>query len=305
MPQSNKHLIVIVGPTAIGKTSLSIDLAHQLNCDILSADSRQFFRELAIGTAKPSQEEQNGIRHHFIDSLSIQEDYNVGNFEQDALDVLNEIYQQNDYAILAGGSGLYVDAVCKGIDDIPKNEAIRSQLILELEQKGIEALQEELKQRDPVHFNEMNIKNPQRLIRALEVCRHTGKTYSSFRKNQRKERPFHIHKFGLTTARETIYSNINHRVDIMVNDGLIEEAKSVYPHRNLNSLNTVGYKELFSHFDGEISLDEAVELIKKNTRNFAKRQLTWFRKDDQTMWFDVRQGKEDILTNILQYILKS
>lgn len=290
-----KHLIVITGPTAIGKTSLSIELAKYFSCEILSADSRQFFKEIAIGTAKPSKEEQSGIKHHFIDSLSIHDEYNVGKFERDAINVLEGIYKTNDVAILVGGSGLYVDAVCKGIDDIPKNADIRKTLTDELESKGIEALQSELKERDPEHHEFMNIHNPQRLIRALEVCRFTEKTYTSFRKNQVKQRPFEIHKIGLNTEREIVYNNINKRVDIMIDNGLTEEVASVYPHRHLNSLNTVGYKELFSFMNGDLTKEEAIELIKKNTRNFAKRQLTWFRKDESTQWFSPTDEIQDII----------
>ncbi len=299
----DKHLIVIVGPTAIGKTSLSIALAHHFGCEILSADSRQFYRELAIGTAKPSKEEQDGIPHHFIDSLSIQDDYNVGQFEADAIDKLKALFQHSDVSIMVGGSGLYVDAVCKGIDDIPKDAKVRTALIQELEEKGIEALQSELKERDPAHFEQMNIQNPQRLIRALEVCRVTQQPYSSFRKNKVKKRPFQIHKIGLNTDREVVYNNINQRVDLMMKKGLLEEVKSVYEFKHLNALNTVGYKELFAYLDSQTSLEEAVELIKKNTRNFAKRQLTWFRKDPDTVWFTPAVNlSEEIIRHLEQAI---
>lgn len=295
----NKHLIVIVGPTAIGKTSLSIKLAKHYNCPILSADSRQFFKEIAIGTAKPTKEEMDDVKHYFIDSLSIHDEYNVGKFEKDAIATLKEVFQSNDVAIMVGGSGLYVDAVCKGIDDIPKDEKIRKELIKELEEKGIEALQEELKEKDPEHYKKMNIHNPQRLIRALEVCRVSGKPYSSFRQNKAKERDFIIHKIGLNTDRYIVYSNINKRVDIMMGQGLLEEVRSVYPYKDLNSLNTVGYKELFNYLDRKTSLSEAVELIKKNTRNFAKRQLTWFRKDESTKWFNPESSIVEV-TNYLE-----
>lgn len=300
----DKHLIVIVGPTAIGKTSLSIKLAKHFNCPILSADSRQFFKEIAIGTAKPTKEEMDGVKHYFIDSLSIHDEYNVGKFEKDAIATLTEIFQTDDIAIMVGGSGLYVDAVCKGIDDIPKDSKIRQDLVQELEAKGIEALQEELKERDPEHYENMNILNPQRLIRALEVCRVSGKPYSSFRQNKAKERDFVIHKIGLNTDRETVYANINKRVDIMMRQGLLDEVRSVYSFKDLNSLNTVGYKELFSYLDRKISLDEAVEQIKKNTRNFAKRQLTWFNRDDNTKWFTPNDSIEEI-TSFLDLEMKS
>lgn len=291
----DKHLIVIVGPTAIGKTSLSIKLAKHFNCEVLSADSRQFFKEIGIGTAKPTLDEMEGVKHHFIDSLSIHDDYNVGKFENEAISRLNDLFQNDDVAILIGGSGLYVDAVCKGIDDIPKDETIRLQLIKELDEKGLSTLQKELKERDPDHYKKMNIQNPQRLIRALEVCRLTGETYTSFRKDSVKERPFQIHKIGLNTDRETVYTNINKRVEIMMKNGLLQEVRSVFPYRNLNSLNTVGYKELFNHLEGNIALDEAVEQIKKNTRNFAKRQLTWFKRDKSTQWFTPEDSTESII----------
>ncbi|MCB9188325.1 MAG: tRNA (adenosine(37)-N6)-dimethylallyltransferase MiaA [Flavobacteriales bacterium] len=293
-----KHLIVIVGPTAIGKTSLSIKLAKHFNCPVLSADSRQFFKEIAIGTAKPSEEEMDGVPHYFIDSLSIQEDYNVGKFEEDALIILQEIFLSNDYAIMVGGSGLYVDAVCKGIDDIPKDDQTRKQLMYELEKNGISTLQEELKLLDPEHYDNMNIHNPHRLVRALEVCRSTGRTYTSFRKNQVKDRPFEIHKIGLNADRELVYENINQRVDLMMKNGLLEEVRSVYPFKDFNSLNTVGYKELFKYIDGTYSLEEAVELIKKNTRNFAKRQMTWFKRDKETMWFEPPTPLMEIINSI-------
>ncbi len=293
-----KKLIVIVGPTAIGKTSLSIYLAHQLNCEIVSADSRQFYKELAIGTAKPNQKEMDGVAHHFIDSHSIYESYNVGQYEIDAIEKIAKLHQHNDYVILVGGSGLYVDAVCKGIDDIPSNSKIRESLTKELETMGLEYLQNQLLKLDPEHYNTCNLKNPQRLIRALEVCKTSGKTYTSFRSNKAKERPFDIIKIGLDTDRTIIYNNINERVDLMLENGLIEEAKSVFPSKHLNALNTVGYKELFAYFEELLTKEEAIEKIKKNTRNFAKRQLTWFRRDQTTHWFAPNQ-KEYILKTIM------
>ncbi len=294
LQKDKKYLIVLIGPTAIGKTSLSIQLAHFFNCPVLSADSRQFFKELSLGTAKVTDEEMEGVPHHFVGHISIQEEYNVGKFELDAIDQLENIYTTGNVAILAGGSGLYVDAVCKGIDDIPKDAAIRAQLQKELEDKGIEALQEELKRLDPEHYANMNLLNPQRLMRALEVCRVSGKTYTSFRTNTKKERPFNIIKIGLTADREVMYDNINKRVHIMMENGLLEEVKSVYDRKDLNALNTVGYKELFTYLDGDCTLEEAVAHIQQNTRRFAKRQMTWFRKDDNTKWFDISE-KADII----------
>lgn len=294
LQKKNKYLIVLVGPTAIGKTALSIQLAHFFNCHILSADSRQFFKELTIGTAKVTEEEMEGVPHHFIGQISIQDEYNVGKFELEAMAQLEELFTTQDIAILAGGSGLYVDAVCKGIDDIPKDATIRLQLQQELEEKGIETLQAELKELDPAHHKKMNLLNPQRLIRALEVCRATGKTYTSFRTNSTKERPFQIIKIGLTADREIMYDNINKRVRIMMENGLLEEVKSVYNQKELNALNTVGYKEIFAHLDGDCTLEEAIVQIQQNTRRFAKRQMTWFRRDETTKWFDI-SAKASIL----------
>lgn len=289
MVQHKKHLIVIVGPTAIGKTALSIQLAHFFNCHVLSADSRQFFKELSIGTAKVTHEEMEGVPHHFVGHISITDEYNVGKFEQDAIYKLEELYQTQNVAILAGGSGLYVDAVCHGIDDIPKDASIREQLQKELDEKGIEALQEELKKLDPEHYAKMNLLNPQRLIRALEVCRVSGKTYTSFRTDSKKERPFKVIKIGLTADREIMYDNINKRVHIMMENGLLDEVKSVHSQKDLNALNTVGYKELFAYLDGEFTLEEAIAQIQQNTRRFAKRQMTWFRSDESTKWFDISE----------------
>lgn len=304
LQKENKYLIVLVGPTAIGKTSLSIQLAHFFDCEILSADSRQFFKELTIGTAKVTPEEMEGVPHHFVGQISIQDEYNVGKFENEAIETLEKIYQTQAIAILAGGSGLYVDAVCKGIDDIPKDAAIRAQLQEELEEKGIEALQAELKKLDPEHYAKMNLLNPQRLLRALEVCRASGKTYTSFRTDTPKERPFKIIKIGLTADREIMYDNINKRVHIMMENGLLEEVKSVYPQKDLNALNTVGYKELFSHLAGECTLEEAVAQIQQNTRRFAKRQMTWFRRDEKTKWFDISE-KAAIIPYIKSQMIES
>jgi tRNA dimethylallyltransferase len=294
---NKSYLIVIVGPTAIGKTSLSIELAKHYNCEIISADSRQFFKELEIGTAKPTDEEQDGVKHHFIDSHSITDNYNVGQYELEVIELLNTIHSQNNLAILVGGSGLYVNAVCDGIDDIPSDSDIRSELNLRLETEGLEVLQLQLQILDPEHFEKCNIKNPQRVIRALEVCLVSGKTYTSFRTNTKKKRNFEIIRIGLNMLREDIYDNINQRVDNMINNGLIEEVQSVAHHREQNALNTVGYKEIFQYLDGNITLEESILLLKKNTRNFAKRQLTWFRKNQETQWFSP-QSKEEIIQHI-------
>jgi tRNA dimethylallyltransferase len=294
---NKSYLIVIVGPTAIGKTSLSIELAKHYDCEIISADSRQFFKELEIGTAKPTAEEQDGVKHHFIDSHSITDNYNVGQYELEVIELLNTIHSQNNLAILVGGSGLYVNAVCDGIDDIPSDSDIRSELNQRLETEGLEVLQHQLQILDPEHFEKCNIKNPQRVIRALEVCLVSGKTYTSFRTNTKKKRNFEIIRIGLNMLREDIYDNINQRVDNMINNGLIEEVQSVAHHREQNALNTVGYKEIFQYLDGNITLEESILLLKKNTRNFAKRQLTWFRKNQETQWFSP-QSKEEIIQHI-------
>ena len=250
----DKKLIVIVGPTGIGKTDLSIYLAQQLNCEIISADSRQFYNQMSIGTAKPNKEEQKNINHHMLDCMDIHNEYSAGKFESDTLRLLNELYEKSDLVIMVGGSGMYIDAVCNGIDDIPSDKSTRSVLNNELKDNGIKDLQKELLSVDPDHYHSMDVNNPQRLIRALEVYRYTGKTYSSFRNNQKKHREFRIIKIGLTAKRELIYDRINNRVDQMIKNGLIEEAKSLYNLRHLNALNTVGYKELFRYFDKELSL---------------------------------------------------
>ena len=294
-----KNLIVIVGPTGIGKTSLSIEIAKHFKCDIISADSRQFFKEMAIGTAKPTTTELAEAPHHFISNKSINQKYSAGTFEVEAIAKLKELHKTNDVAILVGGSGLYVNAVCDGIDDIPFDLKVREQLNKELEEFGAKPLREELKEKDPEHYARMNTKNPQRLVRAIEVCRITGKTYTSFRKNTVKKRDFNIIKIGLNADREVVYNRINQRVDLMMEKGLLDEVKSLEKNKNLNALNTVGYKELFAYLDDYQTLEDAVDLIKQNSRNFAKRQLTWFKKDLTTNWFEPNK-----LPDILNYLEK-
>ena len=289
---NNKNLIVIVGPTAIGKTNLSIELAKELKCEIISADSRQFYREISIGTAKPSDKELSQVPHHFINNLSIHDEYSAGKFEIDALKCLGILFKKSDYAILVGGSGMYIDAVCKGIDDIPSEKMVREKLNTEYAENGIEQLQSELKMKDPLHYSKMDIKNPQRLIRALEVCRITGETYSSFRNSQPKKRNFNILKIGLFADKEVLHQRINLRVDQMMNSGWLNEINDYSAYSSLNSLNTVGYKELFQYKNQEISLENAIEKIKKNTRKFAKRQMTWFKKDKEIKWFNYLQFDE-------------
>ena len=294
-----KTLISIVGPTAIGKTALSIKLAQHFNTEVVSADSRQFFKEMNIGTAVPSLEELNSATHHFIQHKSITEPYSVGDFERDAIKQIQTIHRDNPYAIMVGGSGLYVKAVTNGLDDFPDVDiAIREKLNSELEQTGLKSLQEQLKALDPKSYNTIAIDNPQRLVRALEICIGTRKPYSSFLTNRNKNRDFKTLSIGLDADRTIIYDRINQRVDIMVKNGLIEEVERLLPYKHLNALNTVGYKELFQYFDGKHTLEFAISEIKKNTRRFAKRQLTWFRKNQDTKWFDYEAN----IKNIIDYI---
>lgn len=292
-------LISIVGPTAIGKTTLSIALAQHFKCPIISSDSRQFYKEMRIGTAVPSAEELAAAEHHFIQNRSIFEDYSVGQFEKDALNKIAELHKNNKVIVMVGGSGLYVDAVLKGLDYFPEVATeIRSQLTNELEKNGIKSLQEQLKSLDPKSYTSIELNNPHRLIRALEICIGTGKPFSFFKSKPKTPRPFKTIKIGLTADREIMYDRINKRVDIMVDEGLIEEAKSVYPHKSLNALQTVGYRELFEYFNGTIDRETAIAEIKKNTRRFAKRQGTWFRKDPEINWFDFKTPYTEIITEV-------
>lgn len=292
-------LISIVGPTAIGKTTLSIALAQHFKCPIISSDSRQFYKEMRIGTAVPSAEELAAAEHHFIQNRSIFEDYSVGQFEKDALNKIAELHKNNKVIVMVGGSGLYVDAVLKGLDYFPEVATeVRSQLTNELEKNGIKSLQEQLKSLDPKSYTSIELNNPHRLIRALEICIGTGKPFSFFKSKPKTPRPFKTIKIGLTADREIMYDRINKRVDIMVDEGLIEEAKSVYPHKSLNALQTVGYRELFEYFNGTIDRETAIAEIKKNTRRFAKRQGTWFRKDPEINWFDFKTPYTEIITEV-------
>ncbi len=294
-----KTLISIVGPTAIGKTALSIKLAQHFKTEIISADSRQFFKEMNIGTAVPSIEEQQAAKHHFIQHISIKDNYSVGDFERDAISKITEIHKKNDVAIMVGGSGLYVKAITKGLDNFPDVDGnIRLELNERLKNEGLEVLQKQLKGLDSIAYDSIAIDNPQRLIRALEICIGTGKSYSSFLTNPEKKRNFKTISIGLDAERSIIYDRINQRVDIMVNNGLVEEAKNLLKHKDLNALNTVGYKELFKYFEGEWTLDFAISEIKKNTRRFAKRQLTWFRKDEAIAWFDYTSDINSIIKHI-------
>src|ERR1700743_2953776 len=283
-PQT-KTLIVIAGPTAVGKTAIAIELAQLLNTEIISADSRQFYREMAIGTAKPTDEELAAAKHHFVNSHSITGSFNVGDFEKQSLQLLDELFKTHDKVIMAGGSGLFIQAVTQGFDELPvADTAVRERLNHDLSEKGIAFLRDQLKTADPDYYNQVDLNNPQRLIRAMEVFEATGRPFSSYRKAVVNKRPFNCIKIGLDMPRDVLYQRINQRVDIMIEQGLIEEVKALLPYRHLNALNTVGYSELFDYFDSKTDLNTAVELIKQNTRRFAKRQLTWFRKDKEIKW---------------------
>lgn len=289
-------LIVITGPTAVGKTALTIRLAQHYGIPIINADSRQIYRELRIGTAAPSEEELRQVKHYFVGSKSIHDYYNASMFEQEVLQLLEE--SPSAINVLSGGSMMYIDAVCNGIDDIPTvRDDIREEMKRRYREEGLEALCEDLKRLDPEHYEVVDRQNHRRVIHALEICYQTGRTYTSFRTQQRKQRPFHIIKIGVNRDREELYQRINRRVDQMMADGLLEEVKSVYEYRNVNALNTVGYKELFDYLDGRWSLEEAVERIKGNTRRYARKQLTWFKRDTEMRWFHPEQEEE-----ILNYI---
>lgn len=297
-----KTLIVIAGPTAIGKTAVAIQLAQYFNTVILSADSRQFYREMSIGTAKPIAEELGAAKHYFIDSHSVNESFSVGDFEEQGLALLDELFNVNNIIILVGGSGLYIKAICEGFDNIPAaDEGVRDRLNLELEKKGLPYLQEKLKKADTDYYNEVDINNPQRVIRALEVFESTGKPFSSYRVANTNTRPFNIVKIALDMPRERLYDRINQRVDLMIGQGLVNEVKMLMPYRNINALNTVGYSEIFDHLEGKMSLATAIDKIKQNTRRFAKRQLTWFRKDKGFHWFE---ANESLYNNLVEYLLQ-
>ncbi len=293
MSSKNKTLIVVAGPTAIGKTELAIKLANFFSTEILSADSRQFFKEMSIGTAKPTQEQLQRATHHFVDFLPVTQFFSAGDFEQEALKTLELLFEKHNVVILVGGSGLYIRALCEGFDRFPAiDPSYRETLNKALEELGAAPLLAELKEKDPEYFQEIDQANPQRIVRALEVCRATGQKFSSFRSKQNHRRNFDVIKIGLDMPREKLYANINQRVHEMMEQGLLDEVKSLYGQRNLNALQTVGYSELFDFLDNKISLDQAVELIKQNTRRYAKRQLTWFRKEPGLVWFSPTQYQE-------------
>ena len=296
---NQKYLICIVGPTAIGKTALSIKIANHFSTEIISADSRQFYKEMNIGTAVPSSEELAAAPHHFIQNRRITEEYSVGDFERDAILLLDELFKKHQVIVMVGGSGLYIDAVVKGLDKFPEvSDEIKNQLITEFEATGIEPLQKELKLKDPVYFEKVDLQNQHRIIRALGVCRAQELPYSSFLRTENTPRNFKTIFIGLTAERQLVYERINQRVDIMIEEGLIEEAKSLHPNKSLNALQTVGYRELFNYFDGVFSKDQAIEEIKKNTRRFAKRQGTWFRKNETINWFDYQTEVSEVINLI-------
>ena len=298
-----KSLIVVAGPTAVGKTALAIRLAKYYETEIVSADSRQFYREMDIGTAKPSSEELDAVKHHFINSLSITDAFNVGDYEKESLKLLTRLFKKHDIVIAVGGSGLFISAIINGLDDIPPSSGEnRDKLNRLFTEKGISFLQEKLKNTDPVFYKEVDLNNPQRLIRALEVYETTGKPFSKFRKKIQKPRPFNIIQIGLNINREQLYENINNRVDLMIKNGLIQEVKKLSSFRHLNPLNTVGYSELFDYFDGNSTIDEAILKIKQNTRRFAKRQLTWFNKSENIIWFQPEE-LEGIITYLNSELL--
>lgn len=291
-------LLVVLGPTGVGKSAISIQLAKYYQTEIISADSRQFYKELSIGTAVPSVDELKEVPHHFIQTKSIFDYYNVSAYENEALELFEKLFQSKDLLILTGGSMLYIDTICKGIDDIPTvDPEIREEVIDWYVTNGIEALRERLLEVDPEYYHIVDLNNHKRMLHAVEIHQMTGLPFSSFRKNTKRERPFRIIKIGINQDREILYDRINARVLKMMEAGLLEEAKTVYLHRKLNSLNTVGYKELFAHFDGECTLDEAVDLIQRNTRKYARKQLTWFRRDQEIQWFEPQQ-----FTEIVEYM---
>ena len=297
---SAKTLIVIIGPTAVGKTALCLDLAQHFGIPIINADSRQIYKELKIGTASPTDEQLAKVKHYFVGSLSLNDYYSASLFEQQTMEILEREFAKSDYALMVGGSMMYIDAVCNGIDDIPTvDDVTRETLKSRLANEGLEPLVEELKQLDPEYYEIVDKQNPRRVVHGLEICLMTGKTYTSFRKREKKQRPFRIIKIGLNRDREELYDRINQRVDQMMDEGLLDEARNLYPMRHMNALNTVGYKEMFAYFDGTWTLEEAVERIKGNTRRYARKQLTWYKKDEQIRWFHPDE-KENIISYISQ-----
>lgn len=300
-----KTLVVLIGPTGVGKTELSLSIAERYGTCILSADSRQLYKDLRIGTAAPTEEQLQRVRHYFVGTLGLEEYYSAARYEEEVLRELEVLFRNTDVVLLTGGSMMYVDAVCKGIDDIPTvDNETRRLMIKRLEDEGLDTLCRELKLLDPDYYRIVDLKNPKRVVHALEICYMTGRTYTSFRTSSAKERPFHILKLGLRREREELYERINQRVDGMMEEGLLEEARSVYPYKHLNSLNTVGYKELFKYMDGEWELPFAVEKIKQNSRIYSRKQMTWFKRDTDITWFHPDR-KEEIFRYLDEHLLSS
>ena len=300
MTSGRKRLIVIVGATGSGKTDLSIAVAEHFGAPIISTDSRQFYRGMAIGTAQPSREQMERVEHHLVDCLDVTEDFNCGAYERVVLDRLTQLFRKHDTVVAVGGSGLYIKALCEGMDDLPDAEpALREELLARLESEGLESLVEQLRELDEAYYNEVDRCNPQRVLRAVEVCLTTGQPYSSLRKGGTKKRDFEIVKVGIDYPREELYDRINRRVDLMIEAGLEAEARAMLPQRHLNALQTVGFSELFDYFDGAISKEEAIEMIKRNSRRYAKRQMTWFRRDKDIRWFTKPTAEE-----VIDYLTK-
>lgn len=297
-----KSLIVLLGPTGVGKTALSINLAEYYKASIVSADSRQFFKGLEIGTAAPTAEEKSRVRHHLVGMLDVTDYYSASEFEQDSLTIIGEEFKSKDIIIASGGSMMYIDALCKGIDDVPTiDEKLRQEVYALYEREGLEPIRSQLKMLDPDFYNEVDLRNYKRVIHALEVCLMTGKPYSSFRTNTKKRRPFNLIKIGLMRNREELYERINQRVNRMMAEGLLDEARKYYFQRHLNSLNTVGYKELFKYLDGEWALDFAIEKIKQNTRIYSRKQMTWFKRDKEIHWINLSDVNDrDALSQIVE-----
>jgi len=303
LPDKPHYLLVVIGPTAIGKTALAIELAQHFQCEILSCDSRQFFKEMTIGTAVPSRAELEAVPHHFIQHISIQDAYSVGDFERDAIAQLDRLFEKNNIQVMVGGSGLYVNAILEGLDEFPDiDPSIREALNQALEEKGLPYLQAQLKELDPVHYEKVALDNPQRVTRALEVSIGTGQPYSSFLAKKKVERNFIPIVIGLEAPREKMYERINTRVDLMLEAGLLAEVQALLPYQALNALQTVGYRELFRYFNGESTLEEAVEEIKKNTRRFAKRQITWFKRTPNAAWYNYQTDPQQIIADITKQL---
>ncbi|MBZ4652130.1 MAG: miaA1-2 [Proteiniphilum sp.] len=298
-----KTLLVLLGPTGVGKTEWSIRLASALRVPILSADSRQIYRGMQIATAAPTADQLQRVPHYFVGSLSPETYYSASSYEQDVLSLLEELFEHNRVVILSGGSMMYIDAICKGMDELPiVDESLRHELQELYQREGLDPIRRQLKLLDPVFYGQVDLKNPQRLIHALEICLMAGKPYSSLRTNPERERPFRILKIGFTRDRAELYDRINQRVEKMLEEGLLEEAGSFYPLRHLNALNTVGYKELFRYFDGEWSLEKAIEKIKQHSRNYARKQLTWFKKDKEIHWINLSEQERDVMSEVMQLL---